>query len=71
MSIHLEFVTVNVYVINHVALKYVQNYSHKGQITWVHNDSWGILTAISATNIITRLKISKNIEDVNDTIILI
>ena len=33
MSIHLEFVTVNVYVINHVALKYVQNYSHKGQIT--------------------------------------
>ena len=26
-SIHLEF-NVNVYVINHVALKYVQNYSH-------------------------------------------
>ena len=43
----------------------------KGQITRVHNDSWGILTTISATNIITRLKISKSIEDVNDPITLI
>ena len=28
MSIHFEFIMVNVYVINHVALKYVQKYSH-------------------------------------------
>ena len=43
----------------------------KGQITRVHNDSWGILTTISATKIITRLKTSKNIEDVSDPITLI